>query len=215
MSTDTSITTLDPQQLSLVLRPSENSRVTEEDRTLVLYESSIAGMQAQIRELADKNRTLYAVLVTKEGQHREIEVLHTAEITALQEKVKTSEDAAEAMRKEMQDTMQKAHKMVQVSLAREEAAVRVATELADARVVAAKQEIETQMKGQRRELLQQIRKKIQDVSNSLTAQANDCNVRRHGQGDNYFWMVSGEGQQADRIKRGEVDPLLAWLGGLQ
>ena len=149
MSTDTSITTLDPQQLSLVLRPSENSRVTEEDRTLGLYESSIAGMQSQIRELASKNRTLCTALVTQEGQHREIEVLHTAEITALQEKVKTSEDAAEAMRKEMQDTMQKAHKMVQAALAEKTAAVQLATRYADARVAAAKQEAMSQASAAR------------------------------------------------------------------
>ena len=144
------------QQLSLVLRPSENSLVKEEDKTLGLYESSIAMMQAQIRALASKNRTLCTELVTQEGQHREIKLLHTAEITALQEENRASKAVVESMRQEMLETMQKAHEMVQASLAREEAAVRVATEFANARVAAAVQETEARVRADYTRQLQQV-----------------------------------------------------------
>ncbi len=145
------------EQLSLVLRSSDTTAAKEEDQTLALYKNSIDTMQRQIRELAAKNRTLCTELVTVESQKRELVVVHASEIFALQGKVKTSEDAVEAMRKEMLETMQKANQMVQAARAEKEAAVKAATELADARVAAAKQEVETQMKVQRAELLRQVR----------------------------------------------------------
>ena len=202
----------DLEQLSLVLSSSENSLVKEEDRTLGLYESSIAMMRAQIRELADKNRTLCMALVTQESQHREIDLLHTAEITALQEENRSSKAVIESMRQEMLETMQKAHEMVQATLTAKEAAVRVATELADARVAAAKQEVATQMQGQRRELLIQIRERARLMGNSVEG---DCVY--------YAGLISAQNpdikynvpQAIRNVKGSQINPFQDWLAGIQ
>ena len=202
------------EQLSLVLSSSKNSLVKEEDRTLVLYERSITTMQTQIRELAVQNRTLCTALVTVESQHREKEFLSAAEITALQEKVKTSEAAVKAIRKEMQATTQKAHKMVQDALVAKEAAVKVATELADARVAAARQETETQMKGQRAELLRQICSAADgQVNEILSVLDANTKVQQQSSGTGYLHYAYVECALATRYRslKGFAD----WLKGLK
>jgi uncharacterized protein (DUF3084 family) len=135
------------EKWALVFWPSDIAAVKEEDKTLTLYEGSIAKMQGHISSLASETRNLRTQLITVESQHREIETLHTAEISALQEEVQSSKASVESMRQEMLETMQGAHEMVRAALSREEAAVKASTKLADARVAAARQEIETQVRA--------------------------------------------------------------------
>jgi len=177
----------------------------EEDKTLSLYEGSIAAMQQQITSLADKNRDLRSQLITVESRHRELEVLRRAEISALEEKVKTSEGAVEAMRKEMQDALEKAHKMVQAALNEKEVAVQTATKLADERVAAARQETETQMKQQRLALLNQIKAIANTIDSHIQSEVNwYSNNKKHSYTAEF---------EASYIK-GRVDPETAKLRGL-